>query len=301
MRRITEELNPAARDLDLRSTEDILKLINAEDQGVPRAVQQVIAALAQAVDEAVARVRAGGRVFYIGAGTSGRLGVLDASEIPPTFGSGSDLFQAIIAGGFDACHKSTESSEDNALRGEQDLRARRCGAGDVVVGIAASGETPYTLGALAWARSAGVLTISLCCNPGSTLTRSADIAITPVVGPEVVAGSTRMKAGSAQKLVLNMFSTAVMVKLGHVYSHWMINVQMKNAKLRARGLRILTETTGKPEAECRDAIAACAGDLRVAMVMLLSETGADAARASLKAHGWDLRKTLKDLTGGTKP
>ncbi len=301
MSRTTEELNPDARDLDLRSTEDILNLINGEDQGVPVAVRKAIPSLARAVDETVARVRAGARVFYVGAGTSGRVGVLDASEISPTFGSAPDLFQAIIAGGFEACHQSTEASEDDAVRGEQDLRARGCRGADVVVGIAASGETPYTLGALAWARSVGALTISICCNPNSALSRSAEIAVTPVVGPEVVAGSTRMKAGTAQKLVLNMYSTTVMVRLGHVYSHWMINLQMKNNKLRARGLRILKEATGKPEAECSQAIESSGEDLRVALVMLMCGKGADAARAALKAHSWDLRKTVIDLTGGAKP
>ncbi len=301
MKGITEELNPDARDLDLRSTEDILNLINAEDQGVPRAVGKEITALAKAVDEAVVRVRAGGRVFYVGAGTSGRIGVLDASEVPPTFGTAPGLFQAIIAGGYEACHQSTEVSEDDAVRGEQDLRSRGCRAGDVVVGIAASGETPYTIGALKWARAAGAFTISLCCNPDSALPRSTHIAVTPLVGPEVVAGSTRMKAGTAQKLMLNMFSTAVMVRLGNVYSHWMINLQMTNSKLRARGLRILTEATRKSEAACREAIDHCGGDLRIALVMLLGGTRADTAREALQAHAWDLRKTLNDLTGGAMP
>lgn len=298
MKRITEEHNPASRDLDLRSTEEILALINTEDQGVPGAVREVLPMVARAVDEAAARLRAGGRVFYIGAGTSGRLGVLDAAEIPPTFGVDAELFQAVIAGGYDACHRSIEASEDDALQGERDLRGHGCRAGDVVVGIAASGETPYTLGALTWARSAGALTIALCCNPDAALLHAADIAITPVVGPEIIAGSTRMKAGTAQKLVLNMFSTAIMVRLGHVYSHWMLNVQMKSAKLKTRGLRILMEATGMPEAECRKAIASSGNDLRVALVMLASGTGPQRARASLQAHGWNLRETLRDIAGG---
>jgi N-acetylmuramic acid 6-phosphate etherase len=298
MKRITEEPNPASRDLDLRSTEEILGLINTEDQAVPGAVREVIPMIARAVNEAVVRMRAGGRVFYIGAGTSGRLGVLDASEIPPTFGVDAELFQAVIAGGYGACHRSIEASEDDTSQGERDLRARGCRAGDVVVGIAASGETPYTLGALTWARSAGALTIALCCNPDAALLRAADIAVTPVAGPEIIAGSTRMKAGTAQKLVLNMFSTAVMVRLGHVYSHWMVNVQMKSAKLKARGLRILLEATGMPEAECRKAIASSGDDLRVALVMLTSRSGPQRARANLQAHGWNLRETLKDLAGG---
>ncbi|MGH8247342.1 MAG: N-acetylmuramic acid 6-phosphate etherase, partial [Gammaproteobacteria bacterium] len=237
MSRITEARNPASRDLDLLSTENILTLINTEDQQVASAVSKVISPLARAVDETVARLRQGGRVFYIGAGTSGRLGVLDASEIPPTFGVSSDLFQAAIAGGFEACYSATEVSEDDSAQGARDLAARGCRAGDVAVGIAASGDTPYTRGALEWAKTTGARTVAICCNPASPLSALVDHAITPVVGPEIISGSTRMKAGTAQKLVLNMFSTATMVRLGYVYGHWMINVQMKNQKLKTRGLR----------------------------------------------------------------
>jgi N-acetylmuramic acid 6-phosphate etherase len=295
MSRITETRNPASKDLDQRSTQQILDLINVEDQLVAPAVREIIPSLARAVDETVARMKMGGRVFYLGAGTSGRLGILDASEIPPTFGVSPELFQGIIAGGYEACYSATEASEDDAAQGARDLETRGCSAGDIVVGIAASGTTAYTQGALEWAKTKGALTVSLCCNPDSPLPALADHAITVVVGPEIIAGSTRMKAGTAQKLVLNMFSTATMVKLGHVYSHWMINVQMKNQKLKARGLRILMEITGAPEPDCRTALEEAGTDLKLALVMLLGRMAAEPARHALGASGGNLRRTLQEL------
>ena len=301
MDRDTELPNPLSRDLDLRATDEILFLINAEDQGIAPAVRGIIPTLARAVDETAARLRAGGRVFYTGAGTSGRLGVLDAAEIPPTFGVDPELFQAILAGGQDASQSSMEASEDDTAQGARDLRDRGCRPADVVVGITASGETPYTLGALTWARSARSLTIAICCDPAATAAGIVDFAIAPEVGPEIIAGSTRMKAGTAQKLVLNMFSTGVMVRLGSVYSHWMISVQMKNSKLRERGLRILEEITGKPESDCREALAGSEWDLRVALVMLLCGCGPAPARARLQARGWDLRAALADIAEGEAP
>ena len=301
MTRITEENNPEARDLDLRPTEDVLRVINAEDQGVAAAVRNTISEIARAVNETAERLRAGGRVFYIGAGTSGRLGVLDAAEIAPTFGTDQALFQAVLAGGYDACHSAAEVSEDDSGQGERDLRARGCRAGDAVVGITASGDTPYTIGALRWARSAGALTIAVCCNRDTEASRIADIAIAPVAGPEVIAGSTRMKAGTAQKLVLNMFSTGVMVRLGNVFGHWMVNVQMSNAKLKSRGMRILMEATGRGEEECRAAVSESGGDLRIAMVMVLAGVEAESARSRLLAHNWNLRQTLEQICGGGSP
>ena len=295
MSRITETRNPASQDLDQRSTQQILELINMEDQSVATAVREVIPSLARAVDETVERMKKGGRVFYIGAGTSGRLGILDASEIPPTFGVSPDLFQGVIAGGYGACYSATEASEDDAERGGRDLETRGCRPGDVVVGIAASGTTAYTRGALEWAKTKGALTVSLCCNPDSPLPALADHALTVVVGPEIIAGSTRMKAGTAQKLVLNMFSTAAMVKLGHVYSHWMINVQMKNQKLKARGLRILMEITGCAESDCSTTLEEAAADLKLALVMLLGKMAAEPARHALAASGGNLRRTLQEL------
>jgi len=239
----TEGRNPASSDLDQLATDEILRVMNREDRNVPEAVAAVVPVLAAAVDASCARLRAGGRVLYVGAGTSGRLGVLDAVEIPPTFGASRELFQGVLAGGFAACHGASEASEDDARQGATDLERRGCTALDVVVGIAASGRTPYTCGALARARELGALTIAVSCDAVSPLAGMADHAVTPLVGPEVLAGSTRLKAGTAQKLVLNMFSTAVMVRLGHVYGNWMVCLQMTNAKLRARGLRILHEAT----------------------------------------------------------
>lgn len=292
MSRITEERNPASRDLDLLSTEEILEIINTQDESVPIAVRMVIPTLARAVDATAARLMSGGRVFYIGAGTSGRLGVLDASEIPPTFGVSGEVFQGVIAGGYEACVAATEVSEDDSEQGGRDLAARGCRPSDVVVGIAASGTTPYAQGAIEWAKRIGALTIAICCNPDAPLSSSADLAVTPIVGPEVLAGSTRMKAGTAQKLVLNMFSTATMVRLGHVYGNWMVNVQMKNTKLSERGLRILKEVTGLPEDACRTALESAGRDLKVALVMLLKGSDAETSRQALRRSGGDIRATL---------
>jgi N-acetylmuramic acid 6-phosphate etherase len=296
MSQITEARNPSSRDLDLMSTEEVLHLINTEDQAVPSAVRQVIPALARAIDAVFLRNLSGGRIFYVGAGTSGRLGVLDASEIPPTFGVAADLFQGVIAGGYSACYSATEASEDDAARGASDLEDRGCRPTDSVVGIAASGETPYTKGAVEWARKIGALTVAICSNPDSSLSRLAGHAITPIVGPEVLSGSTRMKAGTAQKLVLNMFSTAIMTRLGYVYSNWMVNVKMTNAKLKARGLRILEQATGLPETHCRTALEA-AGDLKVALVMLLGQTDLQQAQNRLIASRGNVRNALQDVAG----
>ena len=295
MKRVTEEQNPSSRDLDLLSTEQVLTLINREDQLVPRWVQHAIPALARAVDDAAERIRQGGRVFYVGSGTSGRLGVLDAADLPTLFGISPDAFQGVLPGGYGSCHAETDVSEDDPDLGARDLEARNCQAGDVVVGISASGETPYTRGALAWASRAGALTIAICCNPDCSLSRIADHPIAAVVGPEIIAGSTRLKAATAQKLVLNMFSTAVMVKLGRVHDNLMINVKMKSAKLKSRGLRILMEASGMTEMQCRSAMRRSRGDLRVALLILLGGLTEEAAREKLEAHDGNLRKTLESL------
>jgi N-acetylmuramic acid 6-phosphate etherase len=210
---VTEQENPKTANLSSSSTEEILRLMNDEDALVADAVRRVLPAVAQAVDGIVSRVNAGGRLFYVGTGTSGRLGVLDASEIPPTFGVSRGMVQAVIAGGYDACHRAVEASEDDATAGREDLKARDFGQGDALVGIAASGGTPYTGGALAYARELGAFTVALTCVPDSPITKTAEVSIVPVVGPEVLAGSTRLKAGTAQKLVLNMLSTATKTQL----------------------------------------------------------------------------------------
>src|ERR1051325_7262481 len=241
---ITEQENPRSQDLSSQSTADIVALMNDEDAAVAAAVKRVLGEVVKAVDETAARLARGGRLFYTGTGTSGRLGVLDASECPPTFGVPAELVQAVIAGGYDACHRAVEASEDDTEAGAADLKQRGFAAGDVLVGIAASGRTPYTVGAIKYARSLGAFTVALTVVPGSPITQAAELSIVPVVGPEVVTGSSRLKAGTAQKMVLNMISTATMVRLGYVGGNRMSNLQARNIKLRERALRIVIAATG---------------------------------------------------------
>ena len=241
---ITEQENPRSKDLSSQSTAEIVALMNDEDALVAAAVQRVLGDVVKAVDETVARLEKGGRLFYTGTGTSGRLGVLDASECPPTFGVSPELVQGVIAGGYDACHRAVEASEDDAEAGATDLKQRGFGAGDVLVGIAASGRTPYTVGAVKFARSIGAFTVGLTVVPGSPITEAAELSIVPVVGPEVLTGSSRLKAGTAQKMVLNMISTATMVRLGYVSGNRMSHMQAGNIKLRDRAVRIVMAETG---------------------------------------------------------
>jgi N-acetylmuramic acid 6-phosphate etherase len=241
---ITEQENPRSKDLSSQSTAEIVALMNEEDALVAAAVQRVLGDVVKAVDETVARLARGGRLFYTGTGTSGRLGVLDASECPPTFGVSPELVQGVIAGGYDACYRAVEASEDDADAGAADLKQRGFGPGDVLVGIAASGRTPYTVGAVKFARSLGAFTVGLTVVPGSPITDAADLSIVPVVGPEVLTGSSRLKAGTAQKLVLNMISTATMVRLGYVSGNRMSHLQPRNIKLRDRAVRIVMAETG---------------------------------------------------------
>jgi N-acetylmuramic acid 6-phosphate etherase len=244
---ITEQENPRSQNLSSQSTAEIVALMNDEDALVAAAVKRVLGDVVKAVDETVARLEKGGRLFYIGTGTSGRLGVLDASECPPTFGVSPELVQGVIAGGYDACYRAVEASEDNAEAGGADLQRRGFTAGDVLVGIAASGRTPYTVGAVKYARSLGAFTVGLTCVPGSSITEAAELSVVPVVGPEVVTGSSRLKAGTAQKMVLNMISTATMVRLGYVSGNRMSNLQARNIKLRERAVRIVMAETGIDE------------------------------------------------------
>lgn len=241
---LTEQPNPASAHIDTLSTEEMLRVINAEDRKVAEAVEREIPSIARGVDAIAAAFRRGGRMFYIGAGTSGRLGLLDASECPPTFGVAPDLVQGIIAGGEAALSRATETTEDDPAIGARDLTARAFTANDILTGIAASGRTPYVLGAVAEAKRLGATTIGVSCTPDSELARAVDIAITPLVGPEVIAGSTRMKAGTAQKLVLNMLTTGAFVRMGYVYGNLMVNVQPKNSKLRDRAKRIIAQAAG---------------------------------------------------------
>ncbi len=241
---ITEQENPATASIDRVSTVEAVRLINDEDKLVASAVKKVLPEIAEVVDRVVERLENGGRLFYVGTGTSGRLGVLDASEIPPTYGVDYDLVQGVIAGGYDALYKAVEASEDNREQGAEDLKLRGVTAKDAVIGLAASGRTPYTIGAVEYARSLGCFTACIACVPDSAITKSVDVAIVPVVGPEAITGSTRMKSGTAQKLVLNTISTVTMIKLGFVHGNRMTNVRAGNEKLRDRAVRILKAETG---------------------------------------------------------
>jgi N-acetylmuramic acid 6-phosphate etherase len=243
----------------------MLEVINAEDQLVAASITPELPAIARAVDAIVAVFRQGGRLFYIGAGTSGRLGVLDASECPPTFNVPAEMVQGIIAGGPEALFRATESSEDDARSGGSDLSARGFAANDILCGITASGRTPYVLGAIDLANQLGAVTIGLCCTPNSELSRRAQIAIAPVPGPEVIAGSTRLKAGTATKLVLNMLTTGAFIRLGYVRGNLMVNVQPKNEKLLDRAIRIISSATGVPAAEAQRLLAAAGNNVRTAI------------------------------------
>lgn len=244
---ITEQENPATAEIDKVSTLDALRLINDEDKKVAAAVEDVLPEIAAAIDKIVERLQIGGRLFYVGTGTSGRLGVLDASEIPPTFGVGYELVQGVIAGGYDALYKATEATEDNREAGAEDLKTRGLTAKDAVVGLAASGRTPYTIGAVEYAKSIGCFTACITCVPDSPITKSVDFSIVAVVGPEALTGSTRMKSGTAQKMVLNMISTVTMIRLGYVRGNRMTNVRASNEKLKDRALRIFVAETGLDE------------------------------------------------------
>ncbi|MET7751221.1 N-acetylmuramic acid 6-phosphate etherase [Micromonospora sp. NPDC005367] len=292
----TERRNPLSVDLDLMSTRDVLAVINEADRLVPAAVADVLDQIAAAVDLAVAALRGGYRVHYFGAGTSGRLGVLDAAELAPTFNSPRDWVCAHLAGGPDAVWRAVENAEDDDRGGAAEA-ADCVRAGDLVVGLAASGRTPYVLGALAASRAKGASTVLLCANPEAEAARSVDVFIGVDTGPEVVTGSTRMKAGTAQKLVLNAFSTAVMVRLGRVYSNLMIDMVATNAKLRGRMISILIEATGCSEEVSRRAITEAEGDLKTALVSLVSGAGVPAARAALSRADDQVRGALALLAG----
>ena len=274
---ITEQENLNTSNLSSLPPLEIIRLMNQEDALVASAIDLVLPEVARAVEEIVRRLGNGGRLFYIGTGTSGRLGVLDAAECPPTFGVSPDLVQAIIAGGYEACYRAVEASED------------------ALVGIAASGHTPYTVGAVRYARRSGAFTIAITCAPGSPIIEAAEISIVPVVGPEVIAGSTRLKAGTAQKMVLNMLSTATMVKLGYVTGNRMTNVLPRNAKLLLRAIRIIMAETGLDEAAARAAFAAAGGDPRAALVMIKTGSSFEEAKAALEASGGVIEQAVRIL------
>ncbi|PFG48781.1 N-acetylmuramic acid 6-phosphate etherase [Amycolatopsis sulphurea] len=290
----TEQRNPRTVDIDLMSTQAILGAINAEDRKVPDAVAAVLPRLALAVDYAVDALRGGGRVHYVGAGTSGRLATLDAAELVPTFNVPSDWFIAHHAGGAQALREAVENAEDDAEAGEAALAAA-VRPGDFVLGLAASGRTPFVLGALAAASRAGARTGLISANPRTAKPMGVDVLIAVATGPEAIAGSTRMKAGTAQKMILTAFSTATMIKMGKTYSNLMVSMRATNAKLRGRTVRILQEATGMTMADCSDALTEAGGDLKVALVHLLSGSNVTHAAEALKASGGHVRKALASL------
>ena len=269
---VTEQENPNTWNLSSLTAAEIVEKMNDEDQLVAAAVRKELPQVARAIEEIVARLKASGRLFYIGTGTSGRLGVLDAAECPPTFGVSADLVQAIIAGGYEACYRAVEASEDDAAASRADLEARGFTKADVLVGIAASGRTPYTVGALIYARSLGAFTIALTCVPGSAITQAAELSIAPVVGPEVITGSTRLKAGTAQKLALNMISTAVLTKLGYVSGNRMSHLRARNSKLHARAIRILMAETGVDQKTATAALEAADGETNAALTLIRKQS-----------------------------
>ncbi|HWQ57219.1 MAG TPA: N-acetylmuramic acid 6-phosphate etherase [Bryobacteraceae bacterium] len=289
---LTEQTNPASESIDSLATEEVLRIINAEDRKVADAVAKEIPSIARAVDAVVAAMERGGRLFYIGAGTSGRLGVLDASECPPTFGASPDSVVGIMAGGVDALWQSTETTEDDPAMGVHDLQQRGFSATDVLVGIAASGRTPYVLGAIAEAKAMGAVTVGISCSPDSELARAVDVAITPLPGPEILAGSTRMKSGTAQKLVLNMLSTATFIRLGFCYRNLMVNVQPTNAKLVDRARRIIVKATGVEYDRAARLLNEAGNDVRTAIVMEKRSVDRAAAERLLAASRGRISQAL---------
>ncbi len=290
---LTEERNPLTTNIDTLSTFEMLSLINAEDQKVALAVRAELPHIAAAVDAITERMQRGGRLVYIGAGTSGRLGVLDASECPPTFGTLPELVVGLIAGGPAALTEAIENAEDDRAGGAAEIAELDINPNDCVVGIAASGRTPYAIGGLQEAKRRGALTISLTCNRPSPLEELADLGIAPIVGAEVISGSTRLKAGTAQKMVLNMLSTAVMIKLGKTYSNLMVDVQPTNSKLRQRALRIVASATGLNLKQAAALLRACKGEVKTAIVAQLAGISPEMARKRLRETGGYVRKAVE--------
>jgi len=290
---VSEERNPRTMGIDLMATPEIVKTINAEDRLVPEAVGKTLPQVAQAVDKIVEAFGKGGRLVYIGAGTSGRLGVLDASECPPTFGVPPTMVVGVIAGGLGALVSAVEGAEDNAQGGAADLRAIDLTNRDVVVGIAVSGRTPYVIGALNYAKSLGAVTVGLTCNPDSAIAGLADISIAPLVGAEVVTGSTRLKSGTAQKLVLNMLSTASMIRIGKTYQNLMVDVRTSNEKLLARAVRIVMQATDCPEQVAEAALERTGNDVKLAILTILTGLDVAEARTAMAGAGGFLRRALE--------
>ena len=290
---ISESQNPASLAIDLEDSLGIVSIINEQDHQVSQAITDELPNIARAVDRIVAQLQVGGRLIYIGAGTSGRMGVLDAVECVPTFGVDEDLVTAIMAGGKQAMFRAQEGAEDNADAGAMDLQNINLNTTDVVVGIAASGRTPYVIGALKYARQLGAATIAVSCNPESAISQQADVAIAPVVGPEVITGSTRMKAGTAQKMVLNMLSTASMIKLGKTYHNYMVDVKTTNDKLLARGTRMVMEITGVSQQQAEQTLVQADHSVKTALYMILAGVDKTQAEADLSAADGFLRRALQ--------
>jgi len=289
----TEQRNPRTRGLDRKSTLEILRVLNAEDARVAAAVRRELPKIARAVDAIIESLRSGGRLFYVGAGTSGRLAVLDAAECPPTFGTSPKLVQAIIAGGSRAVRGAVEGAEDSAKNGARDLRKAGVKRGDVVVGLTASGTTPYVIGAMQFAKKRGAITVGVTSNRISPLAHVANIAVAPDTGPEAISGSTRLKAGTSQKMVLNLLSTASMVRLGRVYENWMVYVALTNQKLRQRGARILQEASGATVSAAQQTLRQSQHNLPVALVMLKTGINVRDAWQCLQQSGGNVRQALE--------
>jgi N-acetylmuramic acid 6-phosphate etherase len=289
---ISEERNPNTMEIDLLPTAEVLLAINREDRSVPDAVGKVIAEIARAVDCIVDAFGKGGRLIYMGAGTSGRLGVLDAAEYPPTFSVPGDMVVGLIAGGVDALARATEGAEDDAEEGVAALKGIGLTQKDVVVGIAVSGRTPYVVGGLTYAKALGATTVALSCNQDSAIAQIADIAILPVVGPEVLAGSTRLKSGTAQKLVLNMLTTASMIRLGKCYQNLMVDLNPTNMKLIARAARIVMLATGCTAEQAQEALKRTDNDVKLAILMTVTGMPIEEAKLALRTSGGFLRKAI---------
>jgi len=291
---VTEARNPASADLDQLSTIDFVRLVNGEDAKLANAVAEQAQKIAIAIDLIADRLAGGGRLIYVGAGTSGRLGVLDASECPPTFSTDPDQVIGLIAGGSKALQRAVEGAEDSPEQGAGDLRDINVSQRDVVVGIAASGHTPYVIGALNFAKDAGAGTVACSCNPGSPVSEAADIGIAVAVGPEVLSGSTRMKAGTATKMVLNMLTTGAMVRLGKTYGNLMVDLQATNHKLVQRSIRIVQQLTDLSESDAGELLDSCGGELKTSIVCHRLGVSPDSARAKLEAVEGRLRSALGD-------
>lgn len=289
---VTESRNHNSENIDTLSTFDMLKVINNEDKKVPLAVEKALPEIAQLVDKVAIAFSQGGRLIYCGAGTSGRLGILDASECPPTYGTPHEMVIGLIAGGHKAILQAVENAEDNIQLGEQDLRQLNFNEKDVLVGIAASGRTPYVIGALNYAKSLGATTGAISCNPESPIAQIADIAITPIVGAEVVTGSSRMKAGTAQKLILNMITTAAMIKIGKVFGNLMVDVEATNVKLVERQVRIVMQATECERAIAEQALSQCQRHCKTAILMILANVDAQQAAQMLTQNKGFIRKAL---------